>query len=165
MPAGTALGQAVITITADNGAVSTGSVVIEAVAPGIFSANSSGAGVAAAQVVRVKGDGSQVLESVATFDAVANAFVAVPIDLGPPAEQVFLVLYGTGMRNRSSLSAAQLVVGGTTLGVEFLGNQGSFVGLDQLNALIPRSLIGRGQVNVQLTVDGKPANVVHINIR
>jgi uncharacterized protein (TIGR03437 family) len=56
-------------------------------------------------------------------------------------------------------------VGGTGLDVLFLGSLDVFVGLDQLNARLPRSLAGRGQVNVVLVVDGKPANVVTLNIR
>jgi len=39
------------------------------------------------------------------------------------------------------------------------------VGLDQVNVLIPRSLIGRGEVDVVLTVDGKPANTVRVAIK
>jgi len=165
LPAGTAQGTAMVTSTNGNGTMSTGNVMIVAVAPGLFAANSNGQGVAAALVLRVKADGTQVFEQVAVFDAGANRFIEAPIDLGPPEEQVFLVLFGTGMRFRSSLSAAQLAVGGTALEVLFLGGQGGFVGLDQLNSRLPRSLVGRGSVNVVLVVDGKPANVVTINIR
>jgi len=140
-------------------------VMIVAVAPGLFSGNSNGQGVAAALVLRVKGNGTQVFEQLAVFDPGTNSVVAVPIDLGPPEDEVFLVLYGTGMRFRSSLSGAQLTVGGTALEVLFLGSHSVFVGLDQLNARLPRSLAGRGEVSVVLVVDGKPANVVTINIR
>ncbi len=45
------------------------------------------------------------------------------------------------------------------------GAQGQLVGLDQTNILIPRSLIGRGPVDVVLTVDGKAANTVRINVQ
>jgi uncharacterized protein (TIGR03437 family) len=45
------------------------------------------------------------------------------------------------------------------------GAQGSLVGLDQINVLIPRSLIGRGEVDVMLTVDGKAANTVRVAIK
>ena len=165
LPVGVTQGTATVTSTNGNGTMSTGNVAIVAVAPGLFAANSNGQGVAAALVLRVKANGTQVFEQVAVFDPGGNSFVAAPIDLGPPEEQVFLILYGTGMRFRSSLSGAQLTVGGTALEVLFLGGQGVFVGLDQLNARLPRSLAGRGQVNVVLVVDGKPANVVAINIR
>ena len=39
-----------------------------------------------------------------------------------------------------------------------------FAGLDQLNILLERALIGRGLVDVVVTVDGIVANVVQINI-
>ena len=39
--------------------------------------------------------------------------------------------------------------------------QGQFEGLDQLNiGPLPRSLAGRGEVEIVVTVDGKQANVV-----
>ena len=39
-----------------------------------------------------------------------------------------------------------------------------FEGLDQLNVLLDRALIGHGLVEVVITVDGIEANVVEINI-
>lgn len=56
-------------------------------------------------------------------------------------------------------------IGGTPVMVGFAGAQGGFVGLDQLNlGPLPRSLAGRGEVDVVITVDGKVANTVKINI-
>jgi uncharacterized protein (TIGR03437 family) len=49
--------------------------------------------------------------------------------------------------------------------VLFAGPQGAFVGLDQVNLRLPRSLAGRGEVDLALVVGGKPANVVKINLR
>lgn len=43
--------------------------------------------------------------------------------------------------------------------------QGEFVGLDQVNVLIPRELIGAGEAEVRLTVDGQPLNVVTIRVQ
>jgi uncharacterized protein (TIGR03437 family) len=37
--------------------------------------------------------------------------------------------------------------------------------VDQVNARIPRSLIGRGEVEVVLTVDRKEANRVRISVK
>jgi uncharacterized protein (TIGR03437 family) len=47
----------------------------------------------------------------------------------------------------------------------FAGPARDFVGLDQINARLPRSLIGRGEVDVLMTVDGRPANTVTISIQ
>jgi uncharacterized protein (TIGR03437 family) len=48
--------------------------------------------------------------------------------------------------------------------VIFAGAQGSFAGLDQANIRIPRSLAGRGKVNLVFTVQGRTANTVMINV-
>jgi len=37
--------------------------------------------------------------------------------------------------------------------------------MDQANLRIPRSLVGRGEVDLVLTVDGKAANTVRVNIK
>jgi uncharacterized protein (TIGR03437 family) len=42
--------------------------------------------------------------------------------------------------------------------------QGDFAGLDQINLRIPRSLVGRGEVEVVVSVDGQTANPARINI-
>ncbi|MGH9845529.1 MAG: hypothetical protein ACREEM_43010, partial [Blastocatellia bacterium] len=133
--------------------------------PGLFSANASGQGLAAAVALRVKADGSQSFEPVAQFDQAQNKFVAVPIDLGPESDQVFLILFGTGLRFHSSLSAVTARIGGVDTQVIFAGAQGGFVGLDQVNVRLPRSLIGRGVVDVVLTVDGQPANTVQVSLK
>ncbi|MEK7832227.1 MAG: hypothetical protein AAB401_14125, partial [Acidobacteriota bacterium] len=165
IPTGTANGSAQVVITSGDGKISVGTIQISSVAPGLFSANSSGVGVAAATALRVRADGSQSFEPVSSFDAAQNRFVSVPIDLGPDTDQVFLVLNGTGIRGRSSLAAVTAIIGGTAARVDYAGLQGVFVGLDQINVLIPRSVIGRGEVDVVLTVDGKPANTVRANIK
>jgi uncharacterized protein (TIGR03437 family) len=160
MPPGVASGSATITVTSADGALSTGEVNIASVAPALFTANSSGQGVAAAVALRVKPDGRQIFEPIAQFDPAQNRMVAIPIDLGPEGDQVFLILYGTGLRSRSSLSAVAARVGGMNSQVLYAGVAEGFVGLDQINLSLPRSLAGRGTVEVSLTVDGKQANPV-----
>ena len=165
IPAGTASGGATITITSGDGSVSTGVSQITSVAPGLFTASASGQGVAAAIALRIKADGTQSFEPIAQFDPAQSKFVAVPLDLGPETDQVFLLLFGTGIRYRTSLSAVNAQVGGTNAQVNFAGAQGAFAGLDQVNARLSRSLIGRGEVDVALTVDGKPANTIKASIK
>lgn len=162
IPPGTAIGSA--TITTDNGAgeISTGAVQVASAAPGLFAANANGQGVAAAVALRIRANNAQSYEPVARFDQALGRFVSVSIDLGPSTDQVFLILYGTGIRYRSNLTAQ---IGGMAAQVSFAGAQGSLVGLDQVNVLLPRSLIGRGEVDVVLTVDGKAANTVKVSIK
>ncbi|MDX2031538.1 MAG: hypothetical protein SF339_12755 [Blastocatellia bacterium] len=165
IPAGTSAGAAVIYVLRNGTAAGQGVAMIASVAPTLFSANANGQGVAAAVALRVKADGTQTFESVAQFNATANRFEAVPIDLGAATDQVFLIPFGAGFRNRSSLAAATATLGGTAADVTFAGAQGMLTGLDQANIRIPRALIGRGAVDLAFTVDGKTANTVSINVK
>ncbi len=165
IPMGTVAGTATVTIANRNASLASGAVQIAAVAPGLFAANANGQGVAAAVALRVKADGSRSFEPVARFDAAQNRFVAVPLDLGPETDQVFLLLFGTGIRFNSALTAVSARIGGAEAPVSFAGAQGDLVGLDQVNARVARSLIGRGDVDVVLMVDGVAANTVQVNVR
>jgi hypothetical protein len=118
--------------------------------------------VAAAVALRIRADGTQGFEPVARFDATTNRFVSVPIDLGPGTDQVFLIPFGTGLRFGATAAAT---IGGANAEVLFAGAAPGFVGLDQANVRLPRSLIGRGEVDVVLTVDGKTANTVTASIK
>ena len=158
-------GQTSVTITNSNGDQFSSSVQLNATAPGLFAANGTGKDLAAAVVFRRKANGQESFESLVRFDTASSQFVAIPIDLGPATDQVVLVLFGTGIRFRSSLSAMSYNVGGTTGTPLFAGAQGDFVGLDQINVPLSRNLLGRGLVNVSLTADGKPSNTVTINVK
>jgi uncharacterized protein (TIGR03437 family) len=155
MPEGTAPGNSVVTITSSDGAISTGAAVVRPVAPALFTADASGSGTPAALIVRVLSDGTQRYEP-----------VSPQIDLGPPNEQVFLVLFGTGLRGRSAPSAVTVTVGGENAEVTFAGAQPDFAGLDQVNARLPRTLAGRGSVNLVVTVDGQATtNAYTVNVK
>jgi uncharacterized protein (TIGR03437 family) len=77
---------------------------------------------------------------------------------------VFLIVFGTGIRGVSAQSAATATIGGTNAPVSFAGATPGFEGLDQANISIPRSLAGRGLVDVVFSADNKTANTVQINI-
>jgi uncharacterized protein (TIGR03437 family) len=164
IPPGTRPGAAAVTVFSGFGSSSTGTAQVVDVAPGLFSANASGKGVAAAVVLRVKSDGARSFEPVAVFDRTLNQFVPVPIDMGPSDDQIFLILFATGVRARASLSAVTATVGGSNVEATFAGAHPTLVGLDQLNLRLPRSLAGRGEVDVVVGVDGITANTVKIGI-
>lgn len=172
IPAGVSPGTATVNVMAGDGAVSTGTVQIAAASPGIFSANANGAGAPAAVLVRVAGNGVQTFESVTQFNSSLNQQVPRPIDLGPDGERVFLVLFLSGLRgatdpnNDGNLREnVRMLIGGLEVMPDFAGKQTALAGLDQVNAEIPRSLIGRGLVNVCVTVNNAPAsNLVEIDI-
>lgn len=165
IPAGTAPGDAVITVTSSDGRLSTGRARIETVAPGLFTANSNGQGVPAAVTLRVRANGEQIYETLNRFDSATQRFVATPIDLGPATDVVYLVLFGTGLRFRTALQGVSARLDTVNGNVIYAGGQTGLAGLDQINVGIPRSLIGKGDIDVVLTVDGKTANTVRVNIK
>ena len=169
VPTGTAAGSADITVTAGDGSVSASTVTIANVAPGLFTMNTNGAGAVAAVALRIKANGTQTFETVAEFNTTTQRWVTKPIDLGADlganSDVVYLIPYGSGIRNRSSLANVTATIGGTSVPVEFAGKQGGLAGVDQLNLRLPRTLIGRGEVDLILRVDGKQANTVKVNIK
>ncbi len=165
IPAGTAIGTATVTVTSGDGSVSIGTAQIATVAPGIFTANGDGQGAPAAVALRVKPGEDMRFEEVAQYDSAQRRFVPRPLDLGAATDQVFLVLFGTGLRQNRNLSAVSARIGGVDATVHFAGAHQQLAGLDQINVGLPRSLIGRGEVDVVLMVDGRAANKVKINIK
>jgi uncharacterized protein (TIGR03437 family) len=165
IPPSAVSGGALAKVLRDGQLASSGTITIMPIAPGLFSANSDGHGVAAALALRMREDGAQSYEPVAQFDQALNKFVAMPIDLGVESEQVFLILYGTGLHFRSEISAVKATVGGEEVEVLYAGEQGDFVGLDQANVRLSHGLKGRGELEVTLKVDGKSTNTVRINVK
>ena len=127
--------------------------------------NANGQGVPAALAIFVKADGTQTWHYVFNSGCQVGSCQPVPLDLGAPADRVFLQLYGTGIRGRSSLGTVSATIGGVDAPVEYAGPVEGMVGLDQVNVHLPRSLAGRGEVDIMLTVDGKTANTMRINIK
>jgi uncharacterized protein (TIGR03437 family) len=165
LPKDLAGGPAIVTIYNGNDKLFNCSVRIGLVAPGLFTANADGSGAVMGQALHYRSNVQFLSESLAMWDASQSRFSARPIDLGPEGDQVYLVIYGTGLRFCSSLQAAKAKIGGVEAEVKFVGAQNDFAGLDQVNILLPRSLAGRGDVDLVLTVDGQPANVVRVNIK
>ncbi len=162
IPPGTAVGIATITIT--NGAsISTGMAQIGSTSPGLFTFNAAGTGVVAAVARRFRNNQELPSETVAQLDA-QNQWITRPIDLGPETDLVILEMFGTGFRSHGNAPTA-VKIGEADAQVFYVGLAPGFVGLDQLDVSLPRSLIGRGEVDIVLTVDGKTANTVKVNVR
>jgi uncharacterized protein (TIGR03437 family) len=164
IPAGTQPGVVAITITSSDGAISTGSETIRAVAPSLFTASASGSGPPAAYGVRVR-NGVQTVIPVTRFDTSTNQFVAEEIDLGPTGDTVVLVLFGSGIRKRSALTNVRVNMGSASVQPDYADSAPGFIGLDQINVTIPRSLIGAGALNLTVSADGATTNAVSIRIR
>jgi uncharacterized protein (TIGR03437 family) len=164
VPEGTAAGAATVAITSGDGSLAAGAVNIASVAPGLFTANADGQGVPAGLAMRIRAPGSGGFEAIAQLDA-QGRFVPAPIDLGPQGQEVYLILFGTGLRKFSAPPGVTAKIGGMDATVTYAGPVGGFAGLDQINVFLPRDLIGRGEVEVALTADNNAANMVKINLK
>jgi uncharacterized protein (TIGR03437 family) len=165
MPAELADGIATVTITNGRGLAIENLTEITAIAPGLFSANAAGEGAAAAVVLRIRANGEQVYEPAARYDAQTQRFVLLPIDLGNTAEQVYLILFGTGIRHREALEDVTIEIGETELPVAFAGAAPGLAGVDQVNVLLPASLRGRGEQTVVLRINDEVSNGINLHIR
>ncbi len=165
IPVGTANGTATVTLTASDGTISSGTIQVASVSPTLFSANSSGNGVAAASLLRITAGGAQTFEPIAQFDAVQNKNVPLAVSLGPTTDQLFLILFGSGVRGRSSLAATSATIGGLSSEVLFASAQGGFVGLDQINLRVPRTVTKDTDLNVTFTADTLQSNTVTVRFK
>ena len=160
-PDGVKIGNATVKIS--NGSVNTSAdVQVAAVAPGLFTANGAGVGVAAAIAIR-RDIATQTDDAAPVYHCDANGCSSVGVDVGPDA-QTFLELFGTGIRGRSSLANVTATIGGEHVDVLFAGAQGQFPGLDQVNLSLPQNLHAHGEIDIVLTVDGHVANTVRVNV-
>jgi len=154
LPTGLASGAGTVSIST-GGQIITSKINIQPVYPNLFTLNSSA--LAAATVARVR-NGAVSSEQVYSLSGVN--VVAKPIALN--GDQVYLVLYGSGL---GSATAATATIGGVAATASYAGAQGTFAGLDQYNVLIPPSLAGRGKVDVVITAGGKVSNPVNVTLQ
>jgi uncharacterized protein (TIGR03437 family) len=169
-PEGLADGPAVFrVIDESDNLIKVGLVEIKKVSHGIFTANFDGAGPPSAYIVRVKPPNVQVFEPVAEFDEAAQKYVPTLIDHGPEEDILILVLFGTGWRNASLESSQFWVAEGfgqaTMCPINYLGKQPTFLGLDQANVVLPRSLIGKREVDLVFNVGAFTARRVRLKFK
>jgi uncharacterized protein (TIGR03437 family) len=142
-----------------------GEIEIARVTPAIFTANGNGQGAPAAFLLRVLANGQQRIEQVADFDPVGQKFGPRPIDLERGDELVFLILYLTGARGIVDASETRILIGGAEYIPDYVGVAPGFLGLEQINMRLPRSLpTGLLQVSFVYLADGRAANACEIEI-
>ena len=148
-----------------NVAGQTFSGLVQPIAPALFSASGTGTGVAAATAIQVQVANPQLRGNLPVFQcSAAQGCVSVPLLLGIDTP-IYVTLYGTGIRGRTSLSNVHVTISGIPVPVLYAGAQPSFPGLDQVNVALPLNLRGFGESNVVLTVDGQVSNTVTLQVR
>jgi uncharacterized protein (TIGR03437 family) len=164
LPDSLARGQATLTIRRDAGGSTSGTLTIESVSPGLFMLGSSGVG--AILGLRLNGAGQRSDVAAYQYDAAKAQFTAAPIDLGAATDEVYLSLYGTGIRGFSATSAISCAIGGTAVPVLGAAAHSIYPGLDQVNVgPLPRALAGKGETSLTLAIDGKNTNAVTVNVK
>jgi uncharacterized protein (TIGR03437 family) len=150
VPTGTAAGDVTLEVIDAPSTVPPVTVAARSIAPGLFAVADSQA---AAYGLRIETNGTQTLLPAGT---------AITLDDRP----VYLVLYATGIRNRSSLNGVQATIGGTGVVVTYAGPAGDGVpGLDQVNIRLTAALKGNADGRLVLTVDGVASNTVLVDLR
>jgi uncharacterized protein (TIGR03437 family) len=164
VPADAINGPATIIVVRDGIPAGQGTLTIERVTPGLFSFSGNGQGLAAAEVLRLKSNGTLAYEPLARFNAGTGSFEAIPISI-TESEPAALVIYGTGFRNNALLNQVSCTIGGENVQVFFAGAQPTLPGLDQANVRLSPSLAGRSTVNIVLNVAGKTSNTVTVTVQ
>ena len=154
VPTDCPIGAAVVTVTSSGKITGRGAILIDSLAPALFSANGSGTGTALGTAVLTHADGSQI-----------SAPLSQPIDMGQAGDVATLVLYATGLRHLSSMSEVTVYLGGVRLPVQFAGSQGTYYGLDQINVNVPPQLRGTGASGLSVSVNGLFSNIVAVNVK
>ena len=155
-PPQTAPGVATVTVTTSTGSL-TATMTVTPSTSDLYTANASGSGPLAAQVVATTPGGQQTYLNTAALNG--TTYVNSPISLAPASSTFYLLLYGTGFDNAKTVT---VTINGQSYNPAYAGAQGTYPGLDQINVLLPASLVGAGQVNVSITVDGQVSNVGNI---
>jgi uncharacterized protein (TIGR03437 family) len=161
--------NATVTVINSNNAQLTGTCIIGRQSPGIFSIRANGQGPAAAQT---------------TFDGAVYTAVFNPdlserdVDAGTKTRPNILVFYGTGIRripaanpnDANGVAEAVLVtLQGVPLTVAYAGPAPGFVGLDQVNAILPPEAAGLGTCKLMIEAltplnPRFPSNAVNIRM-
>jgi uncharacterized protein (TIGR03437 family) len=140
-----------------------GEIEIRPIAPAIFTVNGRDSNFPVGFVQRVRADGRQSDEKFVLSDPDTGRIAPIPIDLGPPGEQVYLLLSITGARRVAQARDTRVLIGGQ----EFIPL--SIVplqepGVEQVKLELPRTLSGR--LSFLLSAIGYPAsNLCELEIK
>ncbi len=151
IPEGTALGQAVVTITASDGRAHSGLIHVDAAAPAIFTMNQQGTGAAAA------------LDAITFTGAPFNATQAN----GQPN---IIALFSTGLgadvtdADGNANVSVEVRIDGQLVTVQYAGRAPGFIGLNQINVHLPVG-IASGTHTLTLARNGATGNPVTIAIK
>jgi uncharacterized protein (TIGR03437 family) len=129
-------------------------LIVTNVSPGIFTYTGNGTGSPIASVIAAMSDG--------TSTSLPISPGAAPIALPANITGLYIVLYGTGIRNFHSISAN---LGPSMAAVQFAGPQPQFPGVDQVNLQFSQFAGLTGTQTLTLVVDGVSSNAVTLQFQ
>lgn len=168
IPAGVAPGTASVVVVDKNGNVSQGQITVAPYIASIFTMKPDGTGAPAG----LAGPNTTPL----VLSQVLGNPDGTPVQIDLGASGVVVVLFATGLRyapntdgsaGNGVAEAVSATIDGTAVspGPSFAGAQGALVGVDQINFVIPTSFAGKGNVDLVVTVAGKTANMLKLDIK
>jgi len=116
----------------------------------------------AAASVELLSAGSRVVTAHADGTKLVRPIGTTAVELGESSDKVALQFYASGVREGSEI---HVQIAGHEVPVLHAGPAGYFPGLDEITVMVPHSLAGSGNVDVDLMVDGRSATPVHIQIQ
>ena len=163
IPPAVAVGQGTLSFPPIGGgpALRTAPIMIQKTAPGIFSADGTGSGPAAATYISQVIGGPPATPQLTFICDAPTKCQALAINLGIDTP-TYVSLYGTGIRGAGNVT---VMVGNVQVEPSYAGPQLQAPGLDQVNVPIPLNLRGAGLSNVTITADGVTSNAVQIDIQ
>ena len=135
-------------------------MIVARVAPGIFTLRGDGTGTANASLSAAFADGSTV--NLPIFQCGGNGCQTLSIQIPANAISLYIVLYGTGVRNAQKVSAS---LGTSLASVLYAGPQTQFPGVDQINLRFDQFAGFTGTQILQVTTDGIPSNAVTLTFQ
>lgn len=171
VPPATATGPAAFAVSIPSGPVQIGTVMVASAAPGVFAANGTGKGPPLGQFVQ---DPLTAPTPVNVFSClpphqnlpvIAAPNMCSPVPLQVAGGNSVLMLFGTGIRNRATLSQVTLNIGSLVLPASYAGPAYSDSpaipsSIDQIDIPLPVSLIHSGVVSATVAVGTAISNAV-----
>ena len=146
IPQDIATGDATITVRRDGVIVAQGDLTIYDAGSALFSLDATGSGFPATLLLRIKANGQTSYDPIAQYDTALKRFVAIPIDPGATSDQLFLVLFGTGLKKPAA--GYDYWFSSEWGKVVFVGDVPGLVGLQQANVQLIRNLLPHGVTSV-----------------
>ena len=178
IPSSVTSGTKLVVVKNFSGEVARGSLEVAPVTPAFFTANQNGAGVPAGYITRVAaGTFQQTNQAISNY----NGSAYTPVTVQRNGDSLYLILFGTGVRHAPNSNTAndipqagggsianvaesvEVTIGGKIAQVAYAGAQGGYIGLDQLNVLIPADAVASPTTSVIIKVRDANNNMVTAN--